>query len=131
MNLFVSKSDTFNVNIYCYLDEDQEVNATHVENEVPENNKSNLEMVTFVFRKPNYQDSNNFLKVSQLQGGRLESAGLDFTVLQETVLKNLLTDWTIKDKDGKKMPLNSTNINTLNPSVARAAFAGVLENIRF
>ncbi len=127
MKLLVGKQDVVDVTVYCY-EVDGQVEATHVKTETPQDVEV-VEKVNFQFRKPGYADSNVIIRNAgvKIEG---EETSLNAQAFQDQILRSLLTDWDLKDEDGKKIPMNNLSINNLVPSVARAAVGGVLEVIR-
>ena len=127
MKLLVSKSDNVKVMVYCY-EVDGEVEASHLKSDVPKD-ITVCEQVEFSFRKPGYADSNVIIRNSnfKMEG---EDTTLNVTSFQDQILRSLLVDWTMKDEDENKIPVNNASISNLVPNVARAAVGGVLEKIR-
>jgi len=127
MQLLVNRSDNVKVTVYCW-EQDGEVEASHQKTDAPQD-VSAVEQVEFSFRKPSYADSNVIIRNSNFKTEG-EETSLNVTSFQEQVLRSLLVDWTLKDDDGSKIPMNNVNLSNLLPSVARAAVAGVLDKIR-
>jgi hypothetical protein len=127
MKLLVDRGQNVKVMVYCW-EQDGEVEASHQKGDVPQD-ITVAEQVEFTFRKPSYADSNIIIRNSNFKTEG-EETSLNVTSFQEQVLRSLLTDWTLKDEDEGKIPVNNVNINNLIPSVARAAVAGVLDKIR-
>lgn len=127
MQLLVSRSDNVKVMVYCW-EENGEIEASHLKTDVPQD-ITVCEQVEFSFRKPGYADSNVIIRNSnfKIEG---EDTTLNVTSFQDQVLRSLLVDWTMKDENEQRIPVNNANINNLVPNVARAAVAGVLEKIR-
>ena len=46
------------------------------------------------------------------------------------VLTELLSDWDLKDDKGVKVAISGPSIGSLEPTVARAAAAGIMTKIR-
>ena len=125
MNMFVKKNAKIDVEVYAWENEQNEMEATHDKSLIPEN-ITNAETVVFTFRKPNYLDSTNILKKSKVQ----QDGELDVANFQDVVLRILLIDWNLKDDNGEPVPIRSGQaLNTLEPTVARAACAACLEKI--
>jgi len=78
--------------------------------------KASLEEHQVTFKYPNHGDTNNILSKSIQMG----EGGLSIDPIAARVnrLIVLLKDWTFVDDDGKKLPINVTNINKLHSSVA-------------
>lgn len=127
MQLLVSKSDHVKVMIYCW-EVDGDVEASHLKTDVPQDIEV-CEQIEFSFRKPGYADSNVIIRNSnfKMEG---EDSTLNVTSFQDQVLRSLLVDWTMKDEEDNKIPVNTVNINNLIPNVARAAVSGALDRIR-
>ncbi len=127
MRLLVKKSDSVKVVVYCW-EVDSEVNASHLKSEVP-SGVTDTEEVEFELRKPNYADSNSIIRMADFKTDG-EDTKMNVSSFQESILKTLLCGWTLKNDDGNRIPVNSANINMLDPNVARAAVSGALEKIR-
>lgn len=128
MKLLVKKSDKLEIPVYAY-EETGNLNATHDKEDIPK--EVQAEELTFVFRRPSYQDSTNILAVSQASATTIgEEVKVDAAKFQNHILRTLLTDWDLKDEEGEKIECSPGNISSLDPSVARAATAGVLMKIR-
>ena len=128
MKLLVDRSDNVKVLVYCW-EADGEIEASHLKSDVPKENINVVEKVEFSFRKPNYADSNAIIRNSDFKTEG-EDTRLDVSAFQNQILRSLLTDWDMKDEDGKKIAVNNATISSLVPTVARAAVSGVLEKIR-
>ena len=128
MKLFVNKSDSVSVRVYCW-EKDGEVEASCLKTDVPQEHIEVVEQVDFTFRKPSYADSNIIIRNSDIKAGG-EEMQINVQVFQEQILRALLIDWTIKNEEGNRVPVNNVSINNLLPSVARAAVAGALEKIK-
>lgn len=128
MKLFVDKTDTIEIVIYCW-EQDGEVEASHLKDEVPKEGIDCVEQLCCTFRKPSYQDSNIIIRNSNFKTEGEETT-LNISAFQEQILRALLVQWDMKDEDGKRVLVNNVTINNLLPSVARAAVSGVLEKIR-
>jgi len=127
MKLLVNRTDNIKIQVYCY-EQDGEVEATHLKNEVPEGVDA-VEKVEFIFRKPGFADSNVIIRNSNFKTEG-EDTTLNVTSFQDNILRNLLIDFDLKDEDGQKVAVNSITISSLVPSVARAAVSGALEKLR-
>jgi hypothetical protein len=125
MNIFVKKSNTVAIPVFCWTDKDQNVEASHVKSDVPEGSESTT--LTFTFRRPCYQDSTGILRQALSAG---ERGGVDVAVFQDLVLRNQLAGWDIKDEEDKEVAVNPMTVNELSPAVARAAVAGYLEKVK-
>lgn len=124
ISMFVKKSNKVKIDVFVYEAEDG-IEATIERHEVPKDIEP--EVVTFIFRRPNYADSNMLLR--QMKG--FNEDNVDIGPLQNIAMHNMLVDWTLVDDDGKKVSLNRTNIDSLQPSIGRAAALGYLGNIKF
>ncbi len=130
MRLFVKKSDLISIPIFVY-EEDGQTIATFTKSET--SSIDNVETVKFIFRRPSYSDSVNITTKSQLQLAQTDDASINassIVTFQNLIFKTLISDWDIKDENGQKVPVNSENINSLEPLVARAAVSGLLTKIQ-
>ncbi len=128
MKLLVTREDNVVVTVYCY-EKDGEVEATHIKTEVPQSVDAAVQKVDFTFRKPSYSDSNLIIRNANFTSAG-EETSINVNAFQEQVLRSLLVEWTLEDSDGKKLQVNTANINNLLPAVARASISGALEKIR-
>lgn len=121
--MFVKKNTKVKIEVFVY-DDDGYVEATHVREDVPEG--KNPQSVNFIFRSPNYADSNSMMK--QLQAS---NTNIDVAALQDVAMHGMLLDWDLKDEDGEKITVGRNTIEALQPAIGRAAAAGYLSKIRF
>jgi len=128
MDMFVKRSDKFNVEVYVWEDADGEIQATQDKSQVPDRVEE-VETVKFVFRRPNYQDSNSIAHSAKIKRAIDGETDADIIEFQDTVLRTLLIDWDLKDKEGQSVPTRIVHINNLQPAIARAAVAGCLQKI--
>ncbi len=123
IRMFVKK-DTIPIPVWVY-EVDGNVEATHDKDDVPDSAETS--QVNFIFRKANFADSNKILR--QVQSSDPD-APIDVAGFQELVLRELLFDWDLKDDNGGKVAINRSTIDSLEPTVARAAAAGIMTKIR-
>lgn len=130
MRLFVKKNDLITIPVFVY-EEDGQTMATFTESEA--SSAKEVETVEFIFRRPSYSDSVNITTKSRLQISSGEDASVDtasIVTFQNLIFKTLISDWSIKDENGQKVPVITENINNLEPLVARAAVSGLLTKIQ-
>lgn len=125
MKLFVSKNDTIKVTIYAF-EHKSVANCVIKQSDIPEDVKD-FQTLEFSFRTPNYSDSNNVLRNSQ---NRNDLNQLDIAGFQDTLLRSLIVEWNLKDESGKEIEVNTSNINSLLPVIARTACAALLEKVK-
>lgn len=118
MDIFVKKDDKVEVEIYVWETDDGQPDATNDKSEIPEGKDAKI--AKCVFRRPNYQDSNIIMK-----GYNMNSENADVMGFQDAVLKNLLLEISLDNKDFQM----SGKVSSLHPSIARAAVVAVLEKI--
>jgi hypothetical protein len=124
INVLVNKSSIVKVPVYIWELEGN-VAATHLKEEVPGEVK--VETITFTFRRPTHRDSMGIIRAAQLTD--TGTATIDVSAFQDQVLQTLMTGWDLKDEKGEDMPFKKETINNLEPSVSRAAAAGILGKI--
>lgn len=122
LDIFVKKSTRVNVDVYAWVADNDEIEASYDKNDVPKN-KSDVHIIKFVFRKPNYADSNAVLSGAKITG---EEGKADIMGFQEGLLRNLLIEIRNGDEVTEARP---RDISALQPSIARAAVAGLLDVI--
>lgn len=126
MDLFISKQSTVSVEVFVY-DDNGQIGATDSESTVPSGKSA--QKLTFQFRRPTFQDSNAIMgKAHKIVRGELE---INNTVMQEEALRILLTDWDLSENNGTKVEFSQAKLSTLDPSVARAAFSGLMGKVSF
>lgn len=117
MSPFVNENDKISVNVYYKEDGDKLV--------VLDNHETGAETIEFIFRRPNYSDSNFIYKQVQ-----------DFTtvktaiIMQEAVLRRLLSDWSLVDDKQNKIEINELNVSKLYPDIARKASELLLSKVQ-
>ena len=121
---FVNKSSRLNVDVHVW-DSEGDLEATHDPTQLPGEGVE-TEKVTFIFRKPNYADSNDIIRQSQ---ARPAEGTIDVTAFQTSILRSLLVDWTLTDGDDK-VSVTPATINNLEPVLARSAIEGILQKIK-
>ncbi len=124
ISMFVKRSDSVEVKIYAF-DDDGNIDIVLSKNDVPKDKEA--EEVSFTFRRPAYSDSTMIIRESQIDPAE---GTVNLTAFQSNILHSLLTDWSICDDDGEKVPVNRLNINNLQPSIARGAVAAAMEKIK-
>lgn len=124
MNMFVKKNTKVDVDVYVWEDEHDNIEATHDKALVPEK-IDKVETVTFVFRRPTYQDSTAILRQANVRNEN----EIDFAEFQDVVLRTLLIDWNLKDEQGQPLSVRAQAISNLQPAIARAACAGCLDKV--
>ena len=117
MNFFVNKSDTINIPVYVWLDDRNDISATHDKNEIPE--KIKYETILMTIRKPSYGDSKIIMSVSR------SSEGVDPLQLHDQILRTLMVNWDLKE-NGLPVEYSVSKIDSLSPVIARAASSGIL-----
>ena len=117
MSPFVNENDKISVNVY-FKEEENGI-------KVLENHEDGSNTIEFVFRRPNYSDSNFIYKQVQ-----------DFTtvktaiIMQEVAFRRLLVDWSITDSEQNKIEINEPNVSKLYPHIARKASELFLSRIQ-
>ena len=120
MDIFVKKTEKLNVNVYAWAKENGDIDATPDKNDIPKDAKD-VNTIVFVFRKPSYADSNAILASGRITG---DAGTSDVMGFQEGIMRNLLIE--IHNGD-QVIEARAKDINTLHPSIARAAIGGLLE----
>jgi hypothetical protein len=123
MNILIKKNDRVEVEVFAW-EEGETMMASTAQADVPKG--ADAQILKFFFRKPNYQDSQNIIRASQVKVN--ETITLDAVTFQENVFRSLLVDWDLKN-EGEAIPFNVTNVNALSPAVARAAVLGALDKL--
>jgi len=124
LNLFVDKNDTFDIEIYVFNNESEELTATADVKEIPPDTKP--ETLKFTFRRASYKDTIDITSSSvsaNFSSDLTSDFRIDPTKWQDVVLRKLLVSWNLMDSEGKPKPLTQDNINQLNPSIARVVSA--------
>lgn len=123
MNIFVKRSEKVEVEVYAW-EENGNVEASSEKEGIP----VDARIIKFQFRRPGHKDSVEISREAQMQSGDPDK--MDAISFQDTILRLLLVDWDLSGEEGgKSMPVNAKNIGDLQPNIARAAVAGVLEKI--
>lgn len=123
IQMFVKKNNNITVDVYVYQNKDGHIGATTEKQDIPVGLEP--ETISFVFKTPNYADSNMIL------GHFRNQSTVDFAAIQNITMHTMLVDWTLTDETGKKMNITKANIDALQPSVGLAAAGGYLSQIRF
>jgi hypothetical protein len=123
MNIFVKNTDQVEVEVYAWEDpENGDLIASNDEKDVPA--RVEAQIVKCYFRRPNYQDSNAILRSASITGQA--NATPDLMSFQDAIIRTLLLEVKFGDET---TDMRQVKINTLHPSIARAAVAGVLLKI--
>lgn len=130
MKLIVSRSDRIDVTVYCFEVEGM-LQATYLKENIPKGTEE-VEEAVFTFREPNHADSQSIFKQCDFKPDLTGEGDNKYNVanLQDVILQVLLVDWDLKDEKGEKLAVQSGNVNSLHPSVARAAAVGCLDKVR-
>lgn len=132
IQMFVNREDCVIIPVYVYENTNSEIEATSQKKLVPSDKQ--VETVNFTFRKPNFSDSNEFMRKfvsSRTNLGEDQAASVDIFGLQDYIMTQMLSDWTLKDEDGTKSKLTKANVGMLAPAIGRAAAIGYLDVVRF
>ncbi len=122
MELFVENKN-IEVVVFVWEDNEEEVEATYDKDDVPKDKE--VKEYIFRFKKPNYKDSTAILKSAGIKSDQ-EGPTADLTTFTDQILRSLLVEIV----DGEKVITPTQNrINQLEPAIARAAIAGVLDII--
>ena len=119
MDIFVKRSDKVTVEVYAW-EKDDEIDASFDRKDTPKD-VGEIQILKFIFRRPNYADSNTVLSTAKITGG--EGVG-DIMGFQESVIRGLLLEIHQGDEVIKAKP---RDVTTLHPNIARAAVAGYLD----
>ncbi len=121
MEIFVKRNDKVVVDVYAW-EKDGEIEASFDEEDTPKSGEaSEVQIIKFVFRRPNYADSNTVLSTAKITG---EEGIADIMGFQESVIRGLLLEIHQGDQIIKAKP---RDVTTLHPNIARAAVAGYLD----
>lgn len=121
ISMFVKKDDRVVIEVFVF-EKDGTVQAVSDKKEIPKTVEH--EAIEFYFRKASFSDS------TALMRGIKDGENIDFGQLQETVMGMMLAEWNLTDAEGKKVPLNKTNIDSLLPVIGRAAATAYLSQIQ-
>jgi len=88
--------------------------------EVPEKNRDKYEKHVFTLRPLTWKQHNDIQRAATVNRGPGIGSDLDWVLYKERKLCTVLAGWDAKDKDGKDVPVNDSNIFKLNPHVAEA-----------
>ena len=128
ISFFVQKTDRIRIPVYVYTKGDN-VEATHLQNEVPKDIVGEQQVINFMFSKPSHIDSSNIIRQAQIKLRGSDDTSLDLVAFSDGILKTLLKEWDLKEGD-EVMKVSIVNINNLVPSIAKAAVAGLLEKVQ-
>ncbi len=128
-NLFVSRKDKIDVEVYVY-DDSTGMTATHDKESIPDSAKD-VDTYTFTFKQPTYSESNDILRRAQISstvGGGGEDVVNTGNIMgmQTEILNKLLVGWDLTDNEGNPVSRSAARISDLHPDVARSAVAGAL-----
>lgn len=121
MELFVNRSERITVPVWAWEDKtDGKLVASPDVKDVPEGESSTK--LEFVFRKPTYRDSNHILTAAEVKGENNVNA----IAFGDAVIRTLL----IEMRNGSEThQMTAQRLSDLQPALARAAVAGVLQQI--
>lgn len=120
MEIFVKRNDKVTVNVYAW-EKDGEIDASFEEKDTP-TDVNEVQILKFIFRRPNYADSNTVLSTAKITGE--DGTPTDIMGFQESIIRGLLLEIHKGDEIIKAKP---RDITTLHPNIARAAVAGYLD----
>lgn len=119
--LLVGKDDNIKIKIFVGNDKNDEIFAHDDKNALLEYevDEKTVEQFDFTFRRPSYRDEVDLVSgnvvVTDMTGLRIDPAAIRYKRMV-----SLLKDWSLKDQDGKKIPVNPDNVDRLHPKVAGA-----------
>ena len=118
-SIFIKDDETVEVDIFFVKNENGDMFLGNKKDVLLEQEgivKDSLEEHKVTFKYPNHGDMNDILSKSIQMG--IGGLTIDPIAARVNRLTVLLKDWTFVDDDGKKLPINVTNINKLHSSVA-------------
>jgi hypothetical protein len=104
MSLLVSKTETVDIDIYYVM---KDGNLVFLKDGTPDSTKE-----TFTFRKPSWADFKKMMSSSASIDGQ-GGMSMDPYKFMDVRIKTLLCKWTLKEDDGKDIPLTPENIDCL------------------
>jgi len=122
MGIFIEDKDTIDVKVFIldtgdniYADTDKKVLLKRLKEEKVEGDCTEH---VFKIGRMNYRVNVEVTKKSVTMNG--EDISVDPSTYRYERFVSLVRDWTFKDAKGKKVPVNRSNIDKLNPEVANA-----------
>jgi len=118
-SIFIKDDETVEVDIFFVKNENGDMFLGNKKDALLKQEgvaKDSLEEHKVTFKYPNHGDMNDILSKSIQMG--IGGLTIDPIAARVNRLTVLLKDWTFVDDDGKKLPINVTNINKLHSSVA-------------
>jgi hypothetical protein len=121
--IFVDDSDTIDVTVCYKIGEGNKIDIS--ESDKPAKDEQSL---TVKFARPDFATSQRLLQASTYTSPSGEQ-NVNFVQMQSNLLYVLAKDWDVKDKDGKKVELNSNSISKLRIEIAKALIFGLVNKI--
>ena len=112
--IFVDDTDVIDVSVVYRVGPDGKIEVS--ESEKPGKDELSL---TVKFARPDFATSQRLLQASTTVNAGGEQT-VNFVQMQSNLLYALARDWDVKDKDGKKVPLDSNAISKLRVEIAKA-----------
>lgn len=121
MELFVKRSEKVTVTVWAWENKtDKKLMASPDEKDVPQGVET--KELEFIFRKPTYRDSNYILGAAEIKS----ETDVNPIAFNDAIIRTLLLEM----KDGEdSYQMTAQRLADLHPSLARAAVAGVMEQI--
>lgn len=121
MELFVKRNEQVNVTVWAWESKgDNKLLASPDIKDVPSGVQS--KELQFVFRKPTYRDSNYILGAAEVKS----ETDVNPIAFNDAVIRTLLLEM----KDGEEVyQMTAQRLSDLHPALARAAVAGVMDQI--
>ena len=115
MDIFIKRNDQVVIDVYAW-EENGNVDAASDDKDIPKNiDSNNVDIVKFVFRRPNNADSTRILAAS---GFSAEGVPTNIMGFQDEALRTLLLE--IRSGDDVRQ-VKARDINNLHPALAGAA----------
>ena len=128
LSFFVDKNSKIEIDVYAWESKEGELVASVDAKDVPVDQTEAAKSVKFTFRRPGYKDSVEITgnSMSTNVKGDLQ---VDFVKLQDNAFRTLLTDWSLTDDEGKKVPLSTSKVDTIAPEIARSVATELLGKV--
>ena len=135
--LLIKKDDTLEIKIYLGVDKEDRLLAHADKPKLLESGavvtpEDELLVVTMFFRKPSYKDEVDVIgsALSQKVDATGESFSINPAAIKYSRFIQLFTDWDLKDDEGKKIPANLDNVDSMHPALAGAAIEALEEALQ-
>lgn len=116
--MFIREDETVEIHIYCRKNKNRYIALTEKDyKNIAEVDKAKYEMLVVKMRELTWGLFNQLQDAAMITGSDGEQR-FNYRLYKENRLKQLIKEWSAKDKDGKSIMVSENMISHLSPAIA-------------